>query len=309
MGQTNQESAASRRSRSQSVRLFLADGTSHGIVVADIGNWNGKVLAGPRGRLSELLKRPEASRTGIYVQMGPDPERVDGQLAYIGEADDIAARQRTHLRTQSKDFFDKVALVVSSDEALTKAHARYLESRLIRLVQDAGTVVLTNDIYPDFQRLPEADKADMEVFLEQVQIVLPILGFDLFRKRNAAAAFESAVSDEVPLFVFSTSAAAATARESEDGFVVMAGSTARKAHSETFPAGYLALRQKLLSEGRLVEGDSPEHYRFATDVTFSSPSAAASIVSARSASGPLEWKIQGTGQTYRDWQAVRLAEH
>ena len=147
---------AGRQSSSvgRSVKLFLADGTPHGLIVADIGNWNGKVLAGPRGRLAELLKRPEASRTGIYVQMGPDPDRVDGQLAYIGEADDIAARQRTHLRAQSKDFFDKIALVVSSDEALTKAHARYLEGRLIRLVQEAGTVTLTNDTHPDLKRLP-----------------------------------------------------------------------------------------------------------------------------------------------------------
>jgi hypothetical protein len=49
----------------RSVRLYLADGIPTGLVVAEIGNWNGKVLAAPRGRLGELLKRGEASRTGI----------------------------------------------------------------------------------------------------------------------------------------------------------------------------------------------------------------------------------------------------
>jgi hypothetical protein len=58
-----------------------------GRVVAEIGNWNGKVLAAPRGRLGELLKRSEASRTGIYVLTGPDPEQLGGTTAYIGEAD------------------------------------------------------------------------------------------------------------------------------------------------------------------------------------------------------------------------------
>ncbi len=47
---------------------------------------------------------------------------------------------------------------------------------------------------------------------------------------------------------------------------------------------------------------------FAADMAFASPSAAASIVAARSASGPREWKVAGTGQSYRDWRAERLGE-
>ena len=65
----------------RSVRLFLADGTPHGLIVADIGNWNGKVLAGPRSRIAELLRRPEASRTGVYVQIGLDPDHSGELLA------------------------------------------------------------------------------------------------------------------------------------------------------------------------------------------------------------------------------------
>lgn len=101
--------AGQSSSTGRSVRLFLADGTPHGLIVADIGNWNGKVLCGPRSRIAELLRRPEASRTGVYVQIGPDPDRPGELLAYIGETDDIAARMRYHLRSDSKDFFDRVA--------------------------------------------------------------------------------------------------------------------------------------------------------------------------------------------------------
>ncbi|MEO6012871.1 MAG: DUF4357 domain-containing protein [Devosia sp.] len=90
------------------------------------------------------------------------------------------------------------------------------------------------------------------------------------------------------------------------GFVIFAGSTARQAASGTFPAGYAALRDKLIASEQLVQGPSPELLAFASDVTFSSPSAAASIVSGRSASGPLEWKIQPQGLCYRDWRAANL---
>ena len=290
----------------RSVRLFLADGTPHGVIVTDIGNWSGKVLSGPRNRIAELLRRPEASRTGVYVQIGPDPDRPGELLGYIGETDDIAARMRYHLRSDSKDFFERVAFVVSSDESLTKAHARYLESRLIRLTKDAGTVLLTNDTAPDFNRLPEADRADMEIFIEQLRIVLPLVGFDLFRPRRPVVATSTAGTAGSPSFIFSTGGASATARETDDGFVVLAGSTAKAATSATFQAGYRALRERLLSDGSLVAGPSPDLLAFGTDVVFASPSAAAAIVAGRSASGPIEWKLTDTGQPYRDWRAATL---
>jgi hypothetical protein len=45
---------------------------------------------------------------------------------------------------------------------------------------------------------------------------------------------------------------------------------------------------------------------FATDVVLASPSAAAAIVAGRSGSGPIEWKIAETEQSYRDWRAATL---
>jgi hypothetical protein len=41
---------------SRLLHLFLANGIPTGLVVAEIGNWSGKVLAAPRGKLGELLK-------------------------------------------------------------------------------------------------------------------------------------------------------------------------------------------------------------------------------------------------------------
>lgn len=212
---------------------------------------------------------------------------------------------RTHLLSDTKDFFDRVAFVVSSDESLTKAHARYLESRLIRLTMEAGTVALTNSTTPDFQRLPEADRSDMEAFVDQLRIVLPLVGFDLFRPRHPqSVAIQQAGAS--PIFAFSTGGASAKARETEDGFVVLAGSTAKLATSATFQAGYRVLRERLQADGSLVTGASPELLLFAADVGFASPSAAAAIIAGRSASGPLEWKVLQTGQTYRGWRAATL---
>ncbi|MFC2991299.1 hypothetical protein [Halomonas tibetensis] len=72
----------------RSIRLFLVDGTPNGLLTAEIMNWTGHVLTGPRSKLSELVQRPECGRTGIYFLVGPDPENSLRPLVYIGESDD-----------------------------------------------------------------------------------------------------------------------------------------------------------------------------------------------------------------------------
>lgn len=76
----------------RSVRLFLVDGSPQGLITAEIMNWTGHVLTGPRTKLAELVQRPESSRTGVYFLMGSDPDGGALPLVYIGESDDVATR-------------------------------------------------------------------------------------------------------------------------------------------------------------------------------------------------------------------------
>ena len=171
-------------STGKSVRLFLADGTPGGLLTAEIMNWTGHIVAAPRSDLAALLKRPETSRTGIYILIGDDPESVGGQMAYVGEGDDVSKRLYQHARPEDqggKDFWDRAIVITSKDTNLTKAHARYLESRFISLGVQANRAKLTNATAPEPIVLPEADVSDMEYFIEQARIVLPVLGVNIFR--------------------------------------------------------------------------------------------------------------------------------
>ena len=59
-------------SQGRSIRLFLVDGTPHGLLTAEIVTcWTGHVLTGPRSKLAELIQRPECGRTGVYFLVGP----------------------------------------------------------------------------------------------------------------------------------------------------------------------------------------------------------------------------------------------
>src|SRR5882672_9165516 len=240
------------------IKLFLVDGLPTGIITAEVVNWTGKALCAPRSRLAQLIRREEAERTGIYVLIGPDPDRVAGLKAYIGEADSVGMRLRHHEADDDKDFFDRVALVVSKDENLTKTHARFLESQLIRLSKEAGTVSLANGTAPDFARLPEADRSDMAFFIEQLRTVLPILGFDLFRPTGGRPTSQPGADEQNPVFELDAVGMRATARESDDGFVVLAGSTARQNGTAAFPEGYRSFRDQLVKDGKLVDSPEPD---------------------------------------------------
>lgn len=62
----------------------------------------------------------------------------------------------------------------------------------------------------------------------------------------------------------------------------------------------------LLQSGKLAPADNAEILRFATDVAFNSPSAAAQAVMGTSRNGRTDWVIRDTGQTYADWQEAEI---
>lgn len=282
----------------KSIKLFLVDGDANGLVTAEIGQWTGKALLVPRASLDKLAGRPEAAKPGIYVLAGPDPDRSDRDRAYVGEAENVFQRLRQHVA--GKEFWKTVCLFTSSDEQLTKGHIKYLESRLVEIVSAAGRVVLDNGNVPPKPALPESDRADMETYLSQVQVLLPVLGLPITQP------IASRRTDRVGEWQFELSAVGVTARAREDDgeFVVLKGSHARKDGVDSWKTG-LVRRDQLVEDGVLVPaGDAM--LQFSEDVAFSSPSLAAAVIMGRNTNGRLAWKLRDTGQTYADWQEAKL---
>lgn len=292
----------------KSVRLFLADGTSGGLITAEIMNWTGHVMAAPRSDLASLLRRAEAARTGIYLLLGDDPDSPGRSKAYVGEADDVSTRLRRH--HADREFWDRVVVLTSKDMNLTKAHARYLEARFIALATSANRVTLENQTAQEPIRLPEADQSDMEFFIEQAKIILPVLGVNLLRSTTPQQVpGPSGRTEDVasPQFRISMRDADARAQEVDGEFVVRAGSLGRPAWTGG-SGGYEKLRQDLESDGSIVLTANGTNARFERDVVFASPSAAAAVVLGRNSNGRSEWKVDGTRTTYAQWQESLLGE-
>lgn len=301
--------------KGRTLKVFLVDGAPNGLLTAEIMNWTGHVITGPRTRLAELVQRPEIKRTAVYFLVGPESGTGLGTQVYIGETDDAKARLALHNRPEDKggkDFWERVCVVTSKDANLTKGHIKYLESRLITKAKEAGRCELVNGTDPEYDGLPEADRSDMEFFLEQIQTLLPVLGFDFMRsqpKPAAVAPVEGGAAVVVsPVFTGNVPKHGITARGQEiDGeFVVFKGSRVRR-HWEGVESSYTKLFNDLTLKGVLKPTADDKHNEFTQDYAFASVSAAAAVVSGRTANGRMHWLVEGTGQTYGQWAAEQVA--
>jgi hypothetical protein len=280
-----------------SLRIFVADGDPDGLRLVERSNWVGKAVMFPRALLPKVKQRDELSQTGVYLLLGPR-EDGEGETLYIGEGDPVRPRLESHYA--QKDFWNRAVCFVAAPGQLNKAHVQFLEAQLIQLAKAAKRLPLDNANHPAEPSLSEADRADMQVFLENMLGMLPVLGIHAFEQ---AAALPSAT---VTILTCRGKGVIATAFEATQGFVVKAGS---QAVGKSVPSmqqhvrSMFDLRQELIQNGVLqIDGD---HYRFAQDYVFSSPSTAAAVVLGRSANGRIEWK-DTTGRALKEIQAAGL---
>jgi Domain of unknown function (DUF4357) len=298
----------------RTIQLFLVDGSPSGLIIASIHGWTGAVLVSTQSTFGRLLARPEVNRTGIYILYGPDPEDALRMRAYIGEADSV--RERIGDSAGKRGFWEMAVVVTTADEALTKGDVRYLEARLIEMSQSAGRVALDNTQTPepDRRRLPEADRANMETFLANLKVVLPVLGLDLLKPRPQGAvrigakspeASEATHGTETRFEILHRSGVKAIAVEGDGEFIVLAGSQALK-DTEYAHNSYARLKDELISDGTLAERGDGLRYEFTRAFAFKSPSAAGSVILDRNTNGRTRWYVEGSKQTYHEWQESKV---
>ena len=263
------------------IKIFLAFGDPKRLRTAEMSNWTGKAVAGPRSEFDDVLAREESRSSGIYFLSGYDPESGKPTI-YIGEAESIRDRVKSHL---DKDYWNQIIFFVSKDENLTKAHIRYCEGRLIEIAKNVDRSLVKNS-QSSGSKLPESDREDMEIFLEKLQQLLPALGLEVF----VPALSHSHHNKKNDLLFCEIKGIKATAYLSPNGIVVLKGSKAvlePRASSSKYPWS-ITMRTRLAEEGSLVKEN--DYLLFTKDIEFSSPSAAAAVIHGGQANGLTAWK-------------------
>lgn len=289
--------------------IYSINDSGYGPKTIDIGNWSGKGIYSPVSHLENMLEtRNEYKRPGVYFLKSSSDNSKYSEKVYIGEGEDVSARLKKHLVDCNKEF-DECIVFTAKDEMLTKAHIKYLETKLIQLSLEYGNVEVENIQQSNkLTSLPESDQSDMDYFLEQIKIILPIVGFNCF-KPNAISTNKvenkALIKDENEVYYINNKGIKATLIINDDGYVVQKGSECIKKNVNSLAIDRVRYKNKLIDLGILKEQNNM--LIFQKDTIFKSSSQAASIILGSQVSGTQIWRNE-SGVTYKENMEKKLGE-
>ena len=128
------------------IRIFVPNGDPEGVRIIDKMNWTGIGIAFPRAEWSEVKRRAEFDRPGVYILVGYPNEDDDLPILYIGQADGV--RNRIDAHVQTKEFWDWAIVFTSAVGGLNRAHVTWLEHALLDRAKRVERCRLDNGNFP-----------------------------------------------------------------------------------------------------------------------------------------------------------------
>jgi hypothetical protein len=272
----------------KTIKIFLIDGDPNGRMTCELSNWSGKAYKIPRIKIKDCVDRADLSSTGIYLLLGKNDDGED--QVYIGEAELVLKRLNEQLK---KEFWNEAIAFISKDENLNKAHIKYLENRLYEIAKKVNRYKIENSSIPTQSAISEADKSEMEEYIENLKLLINTLGHKLFEeKREMKEVF----------YIKAARGADAKGEPTTDGFVVLKGSKAATSITASMSPSLVKLRERLSLKGIIRQNG--DHNEFYEDFIFTSPSLAAAIVMGRNANGLEEWKLK-SGLSLKKFESIK----
>jgi hypothetical protein len=264
----------------KTIQIFLPSGDPRGLRIAEITTRIVQVIEVPRSRLDEFMLMPESGQVGVYFLFGVGNEETEPQV-YIGQTGDLRARLTSH--DSKKPFWQRALVLISRTNSLTQTHALFLEWHCLKTAAEAGRYQLQNGNAGSKPHTPAPLEADCLEIFETGGILLSSLGFPIFEP-----VAQGAMQGE-EIFYCNASGADGRGILTDEGFVVLKGSTGRRDNVPSLQGKWGEKHRAYLIESGAMTVDG-DRVVFNKDHLFRSPSGAAIALMARTTNGWLSWK-------------------
>ena len=271
-----------------------------GRVKCGLANWTGLAYKIPRDYFAQSDSIKETKNNGIYFMIGVD-EESDQPAVYVGQA-----RQRSNGQGllgrivephNSITYWKEAILLTTRDDYFGPTELCYLEHKLYKIAKEAKRYLVTNGNTPSIGNPTEEKQCELDEFIEYAKLVISAMGYkflipivpEMIKRKMSAqdvGVKEQQESDGIGLHIFKMSynGANATAALTDDGVVLLQGSSINEAMTNTCPETVKKNRE--LYADKIIDGVLQE------DVLFKSPSGAATFVAGAHVNGKTYWQSE-----------------
>ena len=264
--------------RYRTIQIYLPNGDPTGIRIAELTTSIIRVIEIPRNLVSQFSKTDEANQVGFYFLFGGDSHNE----VYIGQSGNLGSRLTQHSKDDKRDW-ERALAVVSLPNNLTQTHVLYLESLSIERAKACDRYRVINGNGGQRPHTPIPLRDDCDDIHEIASLLMATLGYPIFEKL-----VDESNEDEREIFYCTRTGANAQAVYTNEGLVVLKGSTGLLNPNGKSRADLVNARDRLIESGVLAVED--EFTRFTKDWLFSTPSGASNAVVVMPFNGWREWK-------------------
>jgi hypothetical protein len=144
-------------------------------------NWSGQGVVFNREDVGNLANEPGINGAAVYILVGSAAE----ETVYIGEADPVGERLKSHVA--NKEGWSWGVYFFDNMNYIGKTEIQYLESSLVTLAKKFGRAVLMNKNHPTEPSMAAVSKANAASFLDDIILLLPLLGITAFTPSKSEA--------------------------------------------------------------------------------------------------------------------------
>lgn len=291
----------------KNINVFLMDGTPSGRIKCTLANWTGVVYRIPRIDLDLCKERNDLKQSGVYFLFGVSDETLE-QVIYVGQAgarkngEGVLCRLQEHRKNPDKDYWSEAVVFTTSNNSFGPTEISYLENRFCTIATDAHRYIVKNENEPTQGNVTEEKESELEEFIEYAKIVMGVLGHKVFEPlitESMEGNITGTSGDKHTVFFIKRRGEIyASAMQTAEGFVVLAGSHLKEEPVSSCPVSAIHAREKY---SNVID----ENNVLLKDIPFQSPSAASNFVLLCPSNGNKEWKTE-EGISFGDFESAEV---